>query len=152
MELLVGADPEVFVKDATDRNVSGHGMVPGTKKNPHKVPHGAVQVDGTALEFNIKPAKNEGEFVSRIFSVMEQLHDMIPEGHTLDTSATVEYGQAYFDALPKYAKRLGCQPDYDAYTGYEMARGEAPKTMRTAAGHIHIGWTKDKKPFSGQHF
>ncbi len=152
MQLLVGADPEVFVKDASGRNISGHGMVPGTKKTPFVVTDGAVQVDGTALEFNIDPAKTEEEFVTRIIGVMKQLKDMIPEGHSLDTSATVEYERAYFEGLPKYAKRLGCAPDYDAYTGYEMARGDAPETLRTAAGHLHLGWTEDVKPFSGQHF
>ncbi len=70
MEVLVGADPEVFVKDASGQNVSGHGMVPGTKKKPHPVRSGAGQVDGTALEFNIEPSKTEEEFVSRIRIVM----------------------------------------------------------------------------------
>ena len=54
-QILVGCDPEVFVAKG-GKFISAHGMIPGTKKAPHKVERGAVQVDGMALEFNIDPA------------------------------------------------------------------------------------------------
>ncbi len=55
MTMLIGADPEVFLK-VGKKNISSHGLINGDKKNPLKVDKGAVQIDGTALEFNIDPA------------------------------------------------------------------------------------------------
>ena len=79
MELLLGADPEVFVRH-NGVTVSGFNMIPGTKKKPHPVDFGAVQVDGMALEFNIEPAHDLGEFRFNIAQVLEALSRMIPEG------------------------------------------------------------------------
>ena len=68
MEILVGCDPEVFVKK-NNQFVSAHGLIRGDKKNPFPVKDGAVQVDGMALEFNINPAHSENEFVFSVQSV-----------------------------------------------------------------------------------
>lgn len=151
-EILVGADPELFVLDDTGRNISCHTFLPGTKKRPHPVKYGAVQVDGTAAEFNIEPAPDKKTFVRNIHEVMAELRRMLPADHRFDIAASVHYDRAYFDTLPLSARRLGCLPDYDAYTGLQMCRPDAEQTMRTAAGHVHIGWTKGRSPFNGRHF
>ena len=54
-KILVGCDPEVFVKQ-NGVFKSAFGLIKGDKKNPQKIRNGAVQVDGMALEFNIDPA------------------------------------------------------------------------------------------------
>ena len=70
MQILVGADPELFVKNPNSGEfISAHGMVPGTKYDPYKVDKGAIQVDGMALEFNIDPARTVDEFVRNITEV-----------------------------------------------------------------------------------
>jgi hypothetical protein len=48
IDILVGADPEVFVTTNSGIPRSGHGLIPGTKERPYRVEHGAVQVDGMA--------------------------------------------------------------------------------------------------------
>ena len=53
MNILIGADPELFVKK-DGVVVSGHDLIQGTKADPFPVQDGAVQVDGMALEFNIE--------------------------------------------------------------------------------------------------
>lgn len=151
MDLKIGADPEVFVRQG-GVNVSGHEMIPGTKKKPHAVKHGAVQVDGTALEFNIEPASTQEEFVRNIKEVMAQLKQMIPADAELDISAVARYEAQYFANLPKVAKELGCDPDFDAYTGAETERKAGERPFRTAAGHIHIGWTNNEDPYIAKHF
>ena len=71
-EILIGCDPEVFVKkDGLFK--SAHGLIKGDKKNPFKIRSGAVQVDGMALEFNIDPAHNEDEFVFLVNDVFDQM-------------------------------------------------------------------------------
>ena len=139
--VLVGADPELFVKEG-DRFVSGHGMVDGTKANPLRVENGAVQVDGTALEFNIDPAANEDEFVNNLTSVMKQLGDMT--GRELHAIPTATYGSEYMATLPEEALELGCDPDFNAYeNGAANPRPDGNVDFRTGGGHVHIGWTKD---------
>lgn len=143
-EFLIGADPELFVRDSNGELISAYGMIPGTKANPFKVEGGAVQVDGMALEFNINPAATFKEFDKNITNVLKQLKEMIPNGYTFDFSPVAEFGKEYIDAQPDEAKELGCDPDYNAYTGRVNDKPDASQGIRTASGHIHIGWTLDQ--------
>lgn len=138
-----GADPELFVLDIDNTAiVSCHDILPGTKADPYPVPGGAVQVDGTAAEFNINPSSSFEEFNQNIESVLSSLQGMLPARHKLMALASHEYGIRYFEKLPYSAIELGCMPDYDAWTGKRNPKPKASghPTLRTAAGHLHIGW------------
>jgi hypothetical protein len=137
--LLIGCDPELFVVNKEGRPRSAHGLVPGTKETPFKVPKGAIQVDGMALEFNIDPAKNEEEFVENIQTVMRELRKRCPSEFKFHVKPSVRFHHAILKAAPDEAKELGCQPDLDAYTMKENPKPNANTTLRTASGHIHIG-------------
>lgn len=151
-EFLVGADPELFVQEQhSDAFVSAYGMIKGDKYNPTPVKDGAVQVDGMALEFNIDPASSEEQFVHNINSVVDQLKAMVPTYRVLAVPVA-HFGEAYIQAQPKEATELGCNPDYNAYTGEENSRPNGNLPFRTGAGHVHIGWTKDAIPFEAMHF
>ena len=151
--LLIGCDPEVFVFDTkAGKYVTGHGLIPGTKDKPFKVDGGAVQVDGMALEFNIDPASSSEEFVGNIEKVLKALKGMLPPHLELAAKPTVEFGKAYLSTMPEEAVELGCEPDYNAYTGKENPRPNAASTFRTSAGHIHIGWTEGMDPKDPDHF
>ena len=78
MEILIGADPEFFVK-TLGKLVSGFSLIPGDKENPHPVDKGAIQVDGMALEFNIDPVQDEDSFFSNINTVLSQMAAMLPD-------------------------------------------------------------------------
>lgn len=151
MKLLIGADPEVFV---THRGgfVSGHGMIPGTKMAPHPVNYGAVQVDGMALEFNIDPAETEDQFVGNIRAVYDRMAQMIPVGMQLAPVPVATFSEKVFWESPDEARELGCTPDYNAWTGDMNPKPDGDTTMRTASGHIHIGWTKDMDPYDPAHY
>jgi hypothetical protein len=150
MTVLVGADPEVFVRDKFGRFRSAHGLIPGTKKDPYAVQDGAVQVDGMALEFNITPAKTRDEFIHHIGSVMGQLAAMVPD-YTLVVEPTAKFHGNHMRTLPEEALELGCEPDFNAYTGGENPRPDNRTTMRTAAGHVHIGITEGADVKSEEH-
>lgn len=142
MKLLVGCDPEIMIKDRfTGQFVSGHDLCPGSKEEPHKVRKGAVQVDGLALEINIDPASSEDEFVENVDTVLEELRGIVPKRYDFVFQPSVMFDKEYFNGLPEKVKELGCNPDWSAYLGAKNERpaGEAT-TMRTGAGHIHIGW------------
>jgi hypothetical protein len=138
-----GCDPELFVLGPDGKAVSAYGLIPGTKEEPYKVEDGAVQVDGTAAEFNIDPCSTFKDFNHKIESVMTQLEKMLPSGHTLSAVPFMRFDQAVFDAMPEESKELGCSPDFNAWTGEVNPPPNDPDDplMRCAAGHLHLSWT-----------
>lgn len=143
---LFGADPELFIKNSkTGKFVSAHGIVPGTKANPYPVSHGAVQLDGTAAEFNIDPAATFKDFKRNILAVKAQLLEIV-QNHDKDlilvASPTAKFDQKYFDnVVPDSSKELGCQPDFCGMTGLANPRPDpGNRPFRTGGGHVHIGW------------
>ena len=151
--ILIGADPELFMKSAEGSFVSAHGQVPGTKHEPYKVPFGAIQIDGTALEFNIDPASTLNEFVDNIKSVKATIESYVP-GYNVVAEPVATYDLEYFKyEIPPQAKELGCDPDFNAWTLDVNPRpkpGNLP--IRTGAGHIHIGWTTGEDIYDKDHF
>jgi len=139
-----GCDPELFVLNREGIAVTAEGLLPGTKEAPYKVMQGAVQVDGMAAEFNIDPAETFEEFNDNIESVLAQLKKMLPKGYKLSCVPAVEFSEEEWAKAPENAKVLGCNPDFNAWTG---SPNESPDTtsrprLRTASGHLHIGWTE----------
>ena len=155
-QITIGCDPELFVKDSiTNQYVSAWGMIPGTKQHPHKVDHGAIQIDGTALEFNIDPASTRVEFVGNVRRVLNVLKHHVNTGNNnlrIVADPVADYHMDYFKTIPEQALELGCDPDYNAYTGEVNPRPEGDRPFRTASGHIHIGWGSNFDPFSPGHF
>lgn len=142
LDILVGADPEVFMKRGGEFH-SAHGVIPGDKKNPHKVKCGAVQVDGMALEFNIDPAKNEKEFITNLKTVMGVLQSMVPD-YELAAVPVANFSLEHMKAQPAEALELGCEPDFNAWEkGAVNPRPNGEVAFRTGAGHVHIGWGSD---------
>jgi hypothetical protein len=148
-----GCDPELFVQDSKGRFVSAEGLIPGTKAEPHAVEGGAVQVDGMAAEFNIDPVSNYSDFRKNINGVRRQLQDMLPSGHTLAVAPSVVFDEDIWDASPEQAKELGCSPDFNAWTGdvNPPPQSESNPRLRTASGHLHIGWTNDADENDTEH-
>lgn len=138
-KVLVGCDPEVFVKkDGTF--LSAYGLIKGDKKNPFKVSKGAVQVDGMALEFNIDPAHTEDEFCINVQEVFNTMCLMVPD-YEVVAAPVAHFTADYIAKQPAGALELGCDPDFNAWSGMVNNKPDSNRPMRTAAGHIHVGWT-----------
>lgn len=153
-EILVGADPELFMKSPnTGEFVSAHDRVPGTKWEPFKVPFGAIQVDGTALEFNIDPAHTVDEFVHNLKTVRTTLENYVP-GYNVVAEPVAIFDQDYFTwEVPSHAQELGCMPDFNGWTHKSNPRPDSQGApMRTASGHVHIGWGNDFDVEDKDHF
>lgn len=153
--ILIGADPELFLHDGTEF-VSAHGLIPGDKNNPHPVEKGAVQVDGMALEFNINPASSAEQFDENIETVLIQLREMVDQ---IDPKLKfvfepyAEFDPVYFQFLPFDCKILGCEPDFNTLGTEKIPPDNLMHSpFRTAAGHIHIGWTREQTPREEKHF
>lgn len=147
MDITIGTDPELFVRDKTTKAfVSAHRYFPGTKHEPFAVRSGAVQVDGVAAEFNIEPASTSVDFQTRIHDVIGVMNTILKnqnEDFELIAAPTAIFDKAYFNTLPEVCRELGCSPDFDAWTGEPNQKPKTDEPFRTGAGHIHIGWLPD---------
>lgn len=140
-----GCDPELFIIDGEGEFVCADGIIPGTKDAPYKVPFGAVQVDGMAAEFNTDPVSSFEEFDHNIVQVLKSLKSYLPKSHKLVAVPSATFSEKVWNAAPDNAKVLGCTPDFNAWTGTTNPPPNDPTnpTLRTASGHIHIGWRDD---------
>lgn len=154
LRITIGADPELFVRNKkTGLFVSAHDLMPGTKDAPHKVDLGAIQVDGVAAEFNIDPTESAQQFVTNISAVTGQLSKIIGTDYELVSQPTCVFPEDYFKSLPDHVRELGCNADYNAWTGQVTKKPDGDSTtMRTGAGHIHIGWCEKADPGDPIHF
>lgn len=143
MNISLGADPEIFLQDATARLVSAVGKVGGTKAKPKPLPIGkgfAVQEDNVAVEYNIPPSFSEKEFVSNINTAMKYLlKKMKAQGLSFNTDSAASFPE---DQLKDDAARVfGCDPDFNAWT--DGKRNPRPRAddpnLRSAGGHVHVG-------------
>ena len=151
--LKIGADPELFINGTDGQVRSAFQLIPGTKHAPHPVNKGAVQVDGMALEFNIDPVEDEDTFVTNINTVMGELRKMVPKEFVFSQQAVAHFPKGFMNNQPNAARELGCDPDFNAYYAQENpAPPYETKDVRTAAGHVHIGWTEGEDPHGKAHF
>lgn len=150
----IGADPEFFVKSG-DNFISGHNFPCGGKLNPRRTEHGAVQCDGLALELNVTPAFTTNQFIMNFRGALFDL-DSIVKNWTLGgnrecylvAEPVAVFSKDLMDRLPPHAKMLGCDPDFNAYTGEPNPTPNAEGVLfRTGAGHLHIGWTEKAEGF-----
>lgn len=158
MNISVGADPEFFLMDTKlNRYISAHDKVPGNKQVPHKLRYGAVQADGTAVEFNINPAKTSKQFVDNINRTLKTIRNRVPKRYAFVYKPSIVFDEVYFEKeVPEKAKEFGCDPDYNCYN-YDVGKPN-PKpvareyaSLRTGAGHIHIGFTNVNDPIDKNH-
>lgn len=146
MKILVGADPEFFISKNGEIVWPTPELFPGTKKEPHKVPGGAVQIDGAAIEINIEPSETADQFNENIESVMNEVFKILPADYKAERVTSHKFKYDMYNALPKEYKIIGCDPDYNVYTGKENRpySENTLGTLRFVGGHIHIGWTENQ--------
>lgn len=146
----IGADPEIFIGE-NGKFVSAHSFIPGDKNNPHRVPYGAVQVDGMAAEFNIDPSLSLEEFEDNLSRVQESLKGFIGDREFLKATSVV-FDHDFLKDIPSQNKELGCSPDYNGWTMQENPPPNSADNMRTAGGHIHIGGIESIFEYDWEHF
>lgn len=147
--ILLGADPELFLKIG-DNFMTAAGFFPGTKHEPYKLDGGASQVDGMALEYNIDPAETEDEWEknhAKVLAQLEEMVKMVDKDMQIVYSPVATFEHEYWQKVPAEAKILGCDPDFNIYGQQNENPGDKIESIpiRTAAGHIHIGWTEGKR-------
>lgn len=156
VQLKVGGDPEIFLKDTkTGEYVSAHEYIPGSKKEPHKVDGGAVQPDGVALEINIDPATTGKEFADNIQRCLDSARKFVPDHIAFDFTPAIDFPVEGWRKLPDKVKELGCDPDYSGDHGTKNPlprRSTSRPTLCTGSGHLALGWQDKGNKFDSDHF
>lgn len=134
----IGADPEVFLLNPDGTPAIAIGKLGGTKLEPRPVPLGAVQEDNVLAEFNIEPANHPDVFVHNIQSVMGELQNLLPE-YQLGVVSSMRFDLMSLVDYPE-AMEFGCDPDFNAWTGKVNDPPNPMTDVRTAGGHVHIGF------------
>lgn len=136
MTILIGCDPEVFLKDSDNTIISSIGLIGAGKDKPLVVEDGAVLEDNVLAEINIIPAQTSGQFISRISKVLKQLTDITHKDIEIKTSHNFTREELLKD---EKALEFGCDRDMNVYTGDYNPKPNPFTTLRTAGGHIHVG-------------
>lgn len=142
--IKIGADPELFLTNKDGKFISAVGLIGGSKEKPKKIDKKghAVQEDNVMVEYNIPPAVKVADFIKSHEVVLEWLRGNPKlKGLELNFSASAEFDPEQLDT--PQAQVFGCEPDYNAWL---MEVNPAIKSkgvrLRTAGGHIHVGYHK----------
>jgi hypothetical protein len=156
MDIIIGCDPEVFVRNKRGNFIPARVVAPdlGDKDNPTDFGDDTNgQIDGMALEFGITPTADPEVFVQRVRQALRHFDTLATNANAslaITPAATFNFNQAW--AVKPEDLELGCSPDFNAYTGRRnVIPKDVPTGFRTAAGHIHIGWTSNQDPYSPGH-
>lgn len=148
IDILTGADPELFVKNIqTGAFVPSLDLIGGTKLDPRPTSQKGffVQEDNILVEYNIPPSKNKLEFRENILLGMKLFEEFLPaDKYALEIKTSHKFKAE--DLKDPRANEFGCTPDQNAWLNGEYNRAPAvPKDgLRCAGGHIHVGYKIDK--------
>ena len=137
--VTIGCDPELFIADG-GKIISANGLTVGTKEHPEQCKYGAVQLDNVLLEFNTDPVRTEDDFVAVVNKMLGFCRNRagkrsvaLKASHRYSTDELNKFGPAVFE--------FGCDAEYDAKDMSKIEAPDANSTLRTASGHVHIGFT-----------
>ena len=140
MQFLIGADPELFIRERQYGHYkSAVGLIGGSKWAPKAIDNEghAILEDNVALEFNIKPADSLDAFRASIHKVLDHFRLILPD-YDLDTASAVSFPKEELET--PQAQEFGCEPDYDAWRKCVNNKPVAEdQNLRSAGGHLHLG-------------
>lgn len=141
MAITIGTDPEAFVVREDGTVDIAVGKIGGDKLVPLPVNGGAVQEDNVLAEFNIHPSSTEEQFVTTINTVIQEMEQLLCfHGLSVLFKPSHWFQKEDLAAGGYQAVQFGCDPDYNAYTGEVNPKPNTETTLRTAGGHVHIGY------------
>lgn len=148
-QVLIGADPELFLQAPDGKFVSSVGLIGGSKAHPMPIDEEgcAIQEDNVAVEYNIPACKSADEFLHYNKKVLANITERAQQmGLSLKIIPSAVFDEDQLQT-PE-ACEFGCEPDFNAWkNGTANPRPHADdQNLRSAGGHIHIGGVKDLNP------
>lgn len=147
----VGADPELFLATQKGKMIPAIGLIGGTKDEPLPIselgPGHCKQEDNVMVEFNIPPAATKEAFVSSLTNVLAHLEQQVKQK---DLKLVISSSHVFDKVQLSHpqAMTMGCDPDFCVWTRSinETVSAAQAGRLRTAGGHIHLGFTVDGEP------
>jgi len=136
MNKLIGCDLEYAVETPNGFFPAGILPIRGRKGHPEPMETGGVEIDCCAVELTMPPASTEDMFVNTILTHLEAVRQRYNRVK-LVTKSSIVFDKAILKQT-RYANTMGCDPDYNAWTGKENPRPRTRTGLRTFGGHIHI--------------
>lgn len=151
LNVLVGADIEVFVKNAiTGTIISAEGLIGGTKKNPLALERKgcALQEDNVMAEFNVPATNNPVDMYDNIVYTLNTITSRLPEGFDIEIAASAVIPEEFLQT--EQAMQIGCDPDFNAWIDAANTPPEIESLngLRSCGGHIHISYDNPNKTTS----
>lgn len=143
IKFTIGADPEVTVLDDANYPVCAFNLLKGTKAQPESLGETGFYClwDNVNAEFLVPPSSSFKAFSKSITTGLDLLKkrlDRVGNGLVFSNAASSKFTTNQLAS--KFAMEFGCDPDYNAWT-LEMNEPPAnPKNIRSAGGHVHIGY------------
>lgn len=139
----IGSDPECFLQHRlTKELVSAIPYIPGDKHNPVQIPGLSeghmIQTDNVMVEYCLPPTSDYKALYQSFRDCVDYTNKVIPSELEVIVKASGLFGEQYLQ--DEQAQRFGCEPDFNAWTDDLNESPKAGGNLRTAGGHIHIGY------------
>lgn len=141
----LGADPEFFITTKRGKTLSACQFLPSKfdktdvfNENGSEV--GKFFFDGVQGEMNITPSSCREVLAARIWKVLKDIKGEVGTDNRLVIKPSVVVARDILDHADPEARRFGCSPDWNAYTGLQnrsSLNGDTHR-VRYSGGHIHI--------------
>jgi len=145
-KVTLGADPEFFLRHKiTGTHCSGIGIIGGTKDEPRQITKKGhfVQEDNVLGEFNIPPCSTEKDFIDNLNIALKEIKkSVLPSDLEMDFIPSARL--PWEELMDEAAGVVGCDPDINAWLRIqnEVLDTLELTNLRTAGGHIHVGYDK----------
>ncbi len=140
--ITLGTDPEFFLIDkTTGKYIPIVGLIGGTKHKPLKLGKEghAWQEDNVMAEVCIPPTRTAEGMWNELQVILNHLREnVIPKGTDLVVHASAFFSKEELDN--EQALTMGCDPDFNAWTMEVNEAGDPYQLLRTAGGHVHVGY------------
>ena len=143
LNFTIGADIELFLRNKhTNEIVSAEGLIKGTKDEPYVFDKSnkyfATSLDNVLAEFCIPPANKALDFYNAIEKCVKYIRETIPQELTTVSYPAFVLNDKWLQT--EHAQLFGCEPDFNVWARSVNQRPEAASNLRSAGGHIHVGY------------
>lgn len=142
--ITIGTDAEMFLRNKeVNEIISAEGYVKGSKHRPFRFDKEnkwfSLQLDNVLAEITVPPAKTVNEFAKGIAKAVDYLKSTLPNNIEPVFLASACLNEKYL--MTPQAQLFGCDPDFNAYTGYMNQKPFCEdRTLRSAGLHWHLGY------------
>lgn len=144
--LTIGSDVEVPIYNSKTGKFEFAGRyLKGDKHNPLYISDNghSISVDNVMGEFTIPPVTNGEQLYQELQFCLDWLNSKLPDDISWQKIASANYDPE--ELKDPRANQFFCDPDNNAWTGEQNNKPQPTTTLRSAGGHIHIGFEVEDK-------